>query len=85
MRASIENQADVLASVAKAESGEHVVVTRQGVAVARIVPMLEYSELPPTLLQGAERDAAIRKLKDLLTVGIPLGGRAPSKDEMHER
>ena len=85
MQVAIENEADVLASIAKAESGEHVTLTRQGVAVAQIVPLGEHPPLPQSRLKGRERDEAIERLRELLTIGIPLEGVAPTKDEMHGR
>lgn len=85
MQIAIENEQALSAYVSHALSGEDVVLTENGQEVARIVPVNGCDPLPKPLLQGKEREEAIERLKRLLTAGIPLGGVAPSKDEMHER
>jgi antitoxin (DNA-binding transcriptional repressor) of toxin-antitoxin stability system len=64
--------------IADVEKGEHLVVERRGVPVAEIIPFR-------TRASSAERDKAWKDMLALLEIGIPLGGKAPSKDEMHER
>ena len=67
------------ACIAEAEKGEHIVVERRGVPVAKIIPFSE-----PVDRKARERE--LKKFFALLDKGIPLGGeKAPSKDEMHER
>jgi hypothetical protein len=36
-------------------------------------------------LQGAEREAAIKRMIARMRKGLPLGGRRFTRDEMHER
>jgi prevent-host-death family protein len=63
--------------LSEAENGDTVVITRRGKPVAVIGP---YSA---RLAQ--EREQAIERLVELMRVGLPLGGRRFSRDEMHER
>ena len=65
------------ACIAEVESGERLVLLRRGKPVAEIIP---YSKRP-----DPKRLAAHRELMALLREGIPLGGVAPTRDEMHER
>jgi prevent-host-death family protein len=65
------------AFIAEVESGERLVLLRRGKPVAEIIP---YSKRP-----DPKRLAAHRELMALLREGIPLGGVAPTRDEMHER
>jgi prevent-host-death family protein len=66
------------AYIADVEKGEHLVVERRGVPIAEIIPFRKP-------LTSAKRDKAWKEMLALLDKGIPLGGTAPSKDEMHER
>ena len=61
----------------RALGGEEVVITRRGKPVAVIGP---YSAR-----LSQEREQAIERLVELMRVGLPLGGRRFSRDEMHER
>lgn len=79
MQVAVEDQEQLLASLDQVAQGEEVVLTRTGVPVARVVP------IPKPRLEGAEREAAIQRLEKLLRKGIPLGGIAPTKEEMHAR
>lgn len=85
MQVAIENEEVLSSYVSHARAGEDVVLTENGQEVARIVPVDGDDPLPKPLLQGKEREEAIERLKRLLTAGIPLGGVAPTKDQMHER
>lgn len=63
--------------VKAAEAGERIVITRRGKPVALLspVPSQERSLSP-------EQEAALERL---LNQSYHLGGRAPSRDELHER
>jgi prevent-host-death family protein len=63
--------------LSEAENGDTVVITRRGRPVAVIGP---YSAR-----LSQEREQAIERLVELMRVGLPLGGRRFSRDEMHER
>lgn len=64
--------------LAAVEAGEEVVITKRGVAVARMLPVRRP-------LQGAAREEAIKRMVERMRVGLPLGGRRFTRDEMHER
>ena len=66
------------ACIAEVEAGERLVLLRRGKPVAEIVPYAR-KKLDPV------REAAHRELMALLREGIPMGGVAPTRDEMHER
>lgn len=85
MQVAVEDQAQLLASLDQIAQGEEIVLTRVGVPVARVVPMQQFDSVPEPRLKGAEREAAIQRLEKLLRKGIPLGGVAPTKEEMHAR
>ena len=86
MQIAIENEQSLSTYVSHAQSGEEVVLTREGQVVARIVPVDCEADLSAPLLHGPERDAAFARMMELLEKGIPLGGGpAPTRDEMHER
>ena len=85
MQVAVEDQEQFLASLEQVAQGAEIVLTQVGVPVARVVPMRQFDPIPEPRLKGAEREAAIAELKELLRVGIPLGGVAPTKDEMHAR
>ncbi len=67
----------------EAENGETVTITRNGKAVARLVP----TAIPPksASLPKKERDKARKKFLALLEKGFDLGGKGFTRDEMHER
>jgi len=60
-----------------AESGERIVITRRGKPVALLSPV---PSRKPSL--SAEQQAALQRI---LSQNYHLGGRAPSRDELHER
>jgi prevent-host-death family protein len=63
--------------VKAAEEGERIVITRRGKPVALLSPLpLQERSLSP------EQEAALERL---LSQSLHLGGRAPSRDELHER
>ena len=64
--------------VKAAEAGEKIVITRRGKPVALLspVPREEQRSLSP------EQEAALERL---LSQSHHLGGRAPSREELHER
>jgi prevent-host-death family protein len=62
--------------VKAAEAGDRIVITRRGRPVALLAP------LPPQeKALGVEREAALERI---LGQSHHLGGRAPSRDELHE-
>jgi prevent-host-death family protein len=64
--------------IAEVEAGERLVLLRRGKPVAEIVPYTR-KRLDPV------REAARRRLIALMRKGLPLGGVAPTRDQMHER
>jgi prevent-host-death family protein len=63
--------------VKAAEAGERIVITRRGVPVALL------SAVPGgQQALNAEQEAALERI---LTRSVHLGGRAPARDELHER
>jgi prevent-host-death family protein len=65
--------------IADVEAGEHLIVERRGVPVAEIIPFREPAK-------DKKRAKELEAYFKLLEQGLPLGGgKAPSKDEMHER
>ena len=73
MREANQNFASLVAEV---ESGEQVILERRGVPVAEIIPFRE-----PLVDKAKEK--RLQELRRRLMKGIPLGGKAPSKAEMH--
>lgn len=63
--------------VKAAEAGGRIVITRRGRPVA-VLSGVPDSMRPLT----AEQEAALERV---LSRSVPLGGRAPSRDELHER
>ena len=62
------------------ESGETVIIERDGRPIAELVPSGERPKRDP-----AERAAIMKEMRAILERGIPMGATAPSRDEMHER
>ena len=52
---------------------------RRGQAVARLVPVSAERQLSP------EQQAALERTRERMRRGWDLGGRMPSRDELHER
>ena len=63
--------------VKAAEAGERIVITRRGRPVALLSPLPRQEKL----LDEAQEAA----LERMLSQSHHLGGRAPSRDEIHER
>lgn len=61
------------------EKGEEWVITRRGKPVARLVPVE-----PERKLSSTQR-AAFERSGKRMRRGYDLGGRMPSRDELHER
>ena len=61
------------------EQGEELVITRRGKPVARLVPVSSERRLSP------EQQAALERTRERMRRGWDLGGRLPSRDEIHER
>ena len=65
--------------VKSVERGEELVITRRGKPVARLVPVDAERQLSP------EQLAALERTRQRMKQGYDLGGRMPSRDELHER
>jgi len=63
--------------LAEVEEGETVVLTKHGREVARLVPGASRT--------AVDRQAAAESLRRSFELGIRLGGRRFTRDEMHER
>lgn len=61
------------------ERGEEFVITRRGKPVARLVPVALQEPISP------EKLAALERTRQRMQRGYDLGGRMPSRDELHER
>ena len=61
------------------ERGEELVITRRGKPVARLVPVVAERRL------SADQLAALERTRQRMSHGYDLGGRMPSRDELHER
>jgi len=61
------------------ERGEELVITRRGKPIARLVPVEAERHLSP------EQLAALERTRQRMKQGYDLGGRLPSRDELHER
>ena len=64
--------------VKAAEEGERIVITRRGKPIALLSPLPRQEE---RFLTSAQEAA----LERLLSQSHHLGGRAPSRDDLHER
>lgn len=65
--------------VKSVEQGQELVITRRGKPVARLVPVEAERQL------SAEQLAALERTRQRMKQGYDLGGRPPSRDELHER
>ena len=65
--------------VKSVERGEELVITRRGKPVARLVPVAAERQLTP------DQVAALERTRRRMSHGYDLGGRMPSRDELHER
>ena len=75
-REANQNFAKVIRAAA---AGEEVLITRRGVPVAKVVPV------PPTTDPAAARDAAIRRMRERMAKGLPLGGNAwPGREALYD-
>lgn len=63
--------------VKAAEAGERIVITRRGKPIALLSPLPQRERI-----LSAEQEAALERI---LNRSHRLGGRAPSRDELHER
>ncbi|MCG8460368.1 MAG: type II toxin-antitoxin system prevent-host-death family antitoxin [Holophagales bacterium] len=61
------------------EAGEALMITRRGKPVARLVPVETRKRLSP------EQEAALERTSERQRRGWHLGGKMPSRDELHER
>ena len=64
--------------LAEAEAGEEIVITRRGVAVAKLVPMTDR-------IAGRAREAAVRRMIARMERGAHLGGAKMPRDEIYKR
>jgi antitoxin (DNA-binding transcriptional repressor) of toxin-antitoxin stability system len=72
--------------VGEVEAGESVTILRGERPIAQIIPFPE-SKKPDAL--GDEdallkREAAIKRISEIMRKGIPMGGVPPTRDEMHD-
>lgn len=65
--------------VREVEAGEEYVITRNGVPVARLVPIVGRRVLSPA------QEAALARTHARMEKGWPLGAGALDRDELHER
>ena len=65
--------------VRQVESGQTFIVTRRGEPVARIEPVSKKRKLTPA------QEAAWRRVRRAMEKGFNLGGKAPSRKEIHGR
>jgi len=63
------------------EQGQEFVITRRGKPVARIVPILVSAERQLSV----EQLDALERTRQRMQRGDDLGGRMPSRDDLHER
>ena len=61
------------------EAGDELVITRRGRPVARLVPVSAERIL------SDEQQAALERSRLRMRRGANLGGRMPSRDQLHER
>lgn len=77
-RVSLREVNQHLARYVKAvEAGERIVITRRGKPIALLSPIARQGRALSTAQEAA--------LERLLNQSHHLGGRAPSRDELHER
>jgi len=65
--------------IREVEAGEEIVVTRNGVAVARISPMQSRKVLTPV------QQAALERLNKAMETGWDLGGEKFDRDSLYDR
>ena len=61
------------------EGGDEVIITRRGRPVAKLIPIEEEKSL------NDEQRAALERTMTRMQSGYALGGKAPARDELHER
>lgn len=64
--------------LAEAEAGEEIVITRRGVAVAKLVPVNARDA-------GSDRKAAVRRMIARMERGARLGGIKVPREKIYER
>ena len=65
--------------IREVEAGEEFVITRNGMPVARLVPVSDRRVLTP------EQEAALARTKARMEEGWSLGGAKFNRDELYER
>jgi len=72
--------------VSEVEAGESVTILRGERPVAQIIPFPESKSLSIRQADTAElkREAAVKRIREIMTKGVPLGGTPPTRDEMHD-
>lgn len=65
--------------IAEVEGGERLVLLRRGKPVAEIIPYAVKRKIDPG------REAARRRLLELLEEGIPMDGKPLNRDEIYDR
>ncbi len=61
------------------ESGDEIVITKHGKAVAKLVPIVETRDL------NTKQQAALQRLRRQLQDGYHLGGQGIDRDALYER
>lgn len=64
--------------LAEAEAGEEIVITRRGIAVAKLVPVTARDA-------GSARQAAVRRMIARMERGARLGGIKVPREEIYQR
>lgn len=64
--------------LAEAEAGEEIVITRRGLAVAKLVPVTARDA-------GSARQAAVRRMIARMERGARLGGIKVPREEIYQR
>jgi prevent-host-death family protein len=64
--------------LAEAEAGEEIVITRRGVAVAKLLPMTDR-------IAGRARKAAVRRMIARMERGAHLSGAKMAREEIYKR
>ncbi len=72
--------------VSEAEAGESVTILRGERPVAQIIPFPEIKNPEASMDEDAllRREAAIKRIREIMQEGIPMGGVPPTRDEMHD-
>ena len=81
-----EDDRQLATLVDEVEAGESVTILRGERPVAQIIPFPEAKKAKAVADEGAfsKRDAAVKRIRQIMEEGIPMGGVPPTRDEMHD-